>query len=217
MVLANQMDRVALFFDMSNLYFVARDLGVRIDYARLLDFLVAGRRLVCACAYVTLAGEESSAVPFLTWLRRNGFRVVTRTLRRGSDGVLRGDLDLELAVDVLLQAPHVDVIVLVTGDGDYCYLVEAVQRLGRRVEIASAPRNTAVELMELADYYIDLEANLRHFSQPRPSSIGRGEPGGRASENWRTRHEEEPEERGYELERGSEWGEQEYRDDDFGR
>jgi uncharacterized LabA/DUF88 family protein len=83
MVLPNQIDRVAVFFDMSNLYFVARDLGVRIDYARLLEFLVAGRRLVCAYAYVTLAGEESSAVPFLTWLRRNGFRVVTRTLRRG--------------------------------------------------------------------------------------------------------------------------------------
>ncbi|MCS7050306.1 MAG: NYN domain-containing protein, partial [Thermomicrobium sp.] len=133
MVLPNQMDRVAVFFDMSNLYFVARDLGVRIDYSRLLEFLVAGRRLVCAYAYVTLAGDESSAVPFLTWLRRNGFRVVTRTLRRVGDGVLRGDLDLELAVDALLQAPHVDVVVLVTGDGDYCYLVETIQRLGKRV------------------------------------------------------------------------------------
>jgi uncharacterized LabA/DUF88 family protein len=176
MVLPNQIDRVAVFFDMSNLYFVARDLGVRIDYARLLEFLVAGRRLVCAYAYVTLAGEESSAVPFLTWLRRNGFRVVTRTLRRGSDGALRGDLDLEMAVDVLLQTPHVDVIVLVTGDGEYCYLVETVQRLGRRVEIASAPRNTAVELMELADYYVDLEVNLRHFSQLRPPAAGRVRP-----------------------------------------
>ena len=176
MVLPNQIDRVAVFFDMSNLYFVARDLGVRIDYARLLEFLVAGRRLVCAYAYVTLAGEESSAVPFLTWLRRNGFRVVTRTLRRGSDGALRGDLDLEMAVDVLLQAPHVDVIVLVTGDGDYCYLVETVQRLGRRVEIASAPRNTAVELMELADFYVDLEVNLRHFSHSRPPAAGRVRP-----------------------------------------
>jgi uncharacterized LabA/DUF88 family protein len=198
MVLPNQIDRVAVFFDMSNLYFVARDLGVRIDYARLLEFLVAGRRLVCAYAYVTLAGEESSAVPFLTWLRRNGFRVVTRTLRRGSDGALRGDLDLEMAVDVLLQTPHVDVIVLVTGDGEYCYLVETVQRLGRRVEIASAPRNTAVELMELADYYVDLEVNLRHFSQPRPLAAGRVRP--------------EPEHGEEEV-----WQEQELADDDLDR
>jgi len=198
MVLPNQIDRVAVFFDMSNLYFVARDLGVRIDYARLLEFLVAGRRLVSAYAYVTLAGEESSAVPFLTWLRRNGFRVVTRTLRRGSDGALRGDLDLEMAVDVLLQTPHVDVIVLVTGDGEYCYLVETVQRLGRRVEIASAPRNTAVELMELADYYVDLEVNLRHFSQPRPSAAGRVRP--------------DPEHGEEEV-----WQEQELADDDLDR
>ena len=198
MVLPNQIDRVAVFFDMSNLYFVARDLGVRIDYARLLEFLVAGRRLVCAYAYVTLAGEESSAVPFLTWLRRNGFRVVTRTLRRGSDGALRGDLDLEMAVDVLLQAPHVDVIVLVTGDGDYCYLVETVQRLGRRVEIASAPRNTAVELMELADFYVDLEVNLRHFSHSRPPAAGRVRP--------------EPEHGEEEV-----WEQQELADDDLDR
>ncbi len=217
MILTNQIDRVALFFDMSNLYFVARDLGVRIDYARLLDFLVAGRRLVCAYAYVTLAGEESSAVPFLTWLRRNGFRVVTRTLRRGSDGTLRGDLDLELAVDVLLQAPHVDVVVLVTGDGDYCYLVEAVQRLGKRVEIASAPRNTAVELMELADYYVDLEANLRHFSQPRATAPGKGELGGRAGEAWRDRREGEAAEEGEQFEGRSSWSEREYADDDFDR
>ncbi|MCX7623393.1 MAG: NYN domain-containing protein [Thermomicrobium sp.] len=215
MVLASHLDRVALFFDMSNLYYVARDLGVRIDYARLLDFLVAGRRLVCAYAYVTLAGDESSAVPFLTWLRRNGFRVVTRSLRRGSDGALRGDLDLELAVDVLLQAPHVDVIVLVTGDGDYCYLVEAVQRLGRRVEIASAPRNTAVELMELADYYVDLEANLRHFSQPRGPAPGRAEAGGRTGEYWRNRHEPEAEEAG--NEERTTWGERGFSDDDLGR
>ncbi len=210
MILPNQTDRVAVFFDMSNLYFVARDLGVRIDYSRLLEFLVAGRRLVCAYAYVTLASEESSAVPFLTWLRRNGFRVVTRTLRRAGDGTLRGDLDLELAVDVLLQAPHVDVVVLVTGDGDYCYLVETVQRLGRRVEIASAPRNTAVELMELADYYVDLEANLRHFSQPRPSTQGRSESGGanRVGEQWRTRQESDSE---------AAWEEREFADDDLDR
>ncbi|MFN3336843.1 MAG: NYN domain-containing protein [Thermomicrobium sp.] len=210
MILANQTDRVAVFFDMSNLYFVARDLGVRIDYARLLEFLVAGRRLVCAYAYVTLASEDSSAVPFLTWLRRNGFRVVTRTLRRAGDGTLRGDLDLELAVDVLLQAPHVDVVVLVTGDGDYCYLVETVQRLGRRVEIASAPRNTAVELMELADYYIDLEANLRHFSQPRPPTQGRLESGStnRVGEQWRTRQEPDAE---------AAWEGREFADDDLDR
>ncbi len=210
MVLPHQTDRVAVFFDMSNLYFIARDLGVRIDYSRLLEFLVAGRRLVCAYAYVMLASEESSAVPFLTWLRRNGFRVVTRTLRRAGDGTLRGDLDLELAVDVMLQAPHVDVVVLVTGDGDYCYLVETVQRLGRRVEIASAPRNTAVELMELADYYVDLEANLRHFSQPRLPTQGRSESGGtsRVGEQWRTQQEPDT---------GAAWEEQEFADDDLDR
>lgn len=169
MIQPEKLDRVAVFFDMSNLYFTARDLGVRIDYTKLLEFLVAGRRLYCAYAYVALSGDDSTAVPFLTWLRRNGFRVVTKSLKRLPDGSLKGDLDLELAVDLLTQAPHFDVAVLVSGDGDFTYLVESAQRLGLRVEVASTPRNTSVELMEAADRYIDLEANLRHFSQPRPA------------------------------------------------
>jgi uncharacterized LabA/DUF88 family protein len=167
---AEQFDRVALFFDMSNLYFAARDLGVRIDYSKLLDFLVDGRRLYCAYAYVVLSTEDSSAVPFLTWLRRNGFRVIAKALRRQSDGTLRGNLNLELAVDMLTQAPYYDVAVLVSGDGDFTYLVESVQRLGKRVEVASTPRNTSVELLEAADRYIDLEAHLSAFSQPRPAA-----------------------------------------------
>lgn len=169
MLQPDKLDRVAVFFDMSNLYFTARDLGVRIDYTKLLEFLVAGRRLYCAYAYVALSGDDSTAVPFLTWLRRNGFRVVTKALKRLPDGSLKGDLDLELAVDLIMQAPHFDVAVLVSGDGDFTYLVESAQRLGLRVEVASTPRNTSVELMEAADRYVDLEANLRHFSQPRPA------------------------------------------------
>lgn len=163
----DQFDKVAVFFDMSNLYFAARDLGVKIDYTRLLEFLVDGRRLYRAYAYMAVAPDDNSAVPFLTWLRRNGFRVITKTLRRFSDGTSKGDLDMELAVDLLSQAPYIDVAVIVSGDGDFTYLVDRAQRLGLRVEIASTPRYTATELMETADRYIDLEANLHVFAMER--------------------------------------------------
>ncbi|ACZ39071.1 NYN domain-containing protein [Sphaerobacter thermophilus] len=163
----DQFDKVAVFFDMSNLYFAARDLGIKIDYTRLLDFIVGGRRLHRAYAYMAVAPDDNTAVPFLTWLRRNGFRVITKTLRRYSDGTSKGDLDMELAVDLLSQAPYIDVAVIVSGDGDFTYLVDRAQRLGLRVEIASTPRYTATDLMEIADRYIDLEANLHVFALER--------------------------------------------------
>ena len=167
MIRPDQYDKVAVFFDMSNLYFAARDLGVRIDYARLLDFLANGRRLHRAYAYMAISPEESSAIPFLTWLRRNGFRVVTKPLKRFSDGTTKGDLDMELAVDLLSQAPYIDIAIIVSGDGDFTYLVDRAQRLGLRVEIASTPRYTAIELLEIADRYIDLESNLSVFALER--------------------------------------------------
>jgi uncharacterized LabA/DUF88 family protein len=167
MIRPDQYDKVAVFFDMSNLYFAARDLGVRIDYARLLDFLANGRRLHRAYAYMAVSPEESSAIPFLTWLRRNGFRVITKPLKRFSDGTTKGDLDMELAVDLLSQAPYIDIAIIVSGDGDFTYLVDRAQRLGLRVEIASTPRYTAIELLEIADRFIDLEANLSVFALER--------------------------------------------------
>lgn len=163
----NQYDKVAVFFDMSNLYFAARDLGIRIDYTKLLDFLRDGRRLHRAYAYMAVAPDDTTAVPFLTWLRRNGFRVVTKPLKRFSDGTTKGDLDMELAVDLLSQAPYIDVAVIVSGDGDFTYLVDGAQRLGLRVEIASTPRYTAIELLEISDRFIDLEANLHVFALER--------------------------------------------------
>lgn len=167
----DQYDKVAIFFDMSNLYFAARDLGIRIDYTKLLEFLVNGRRLYRAYAYMAVAPEDNTAIPFLTWLRRNGFRVVTKPLKRFSDGTTKGDLDMELAVDLLSQAPYIDVAVIVSGDGDFTYLVDRAQRLGLRMEIASTPRYTAIELMEIADRYIDLEANLHVFALDRIAPV----------------------------------------------
>ncbi|HUY99885.1 MAG TPA: NYN domain-containing protein [Thermomicrobiaceae bacterium] len=167
MLRSEQYDKVAVFFDMSNLYFAARDLGIRIDYTKLLEFLVNGRRLHRAYAYMAVSSDDTSAVPFLTWLRRNGFRVVTKPLKRFSDGSSKGDLDMELAVDVLTQAPFIDVAVIVSGDGDFTYLVDRAQRLGLRVEIASTPRYIAIELLEIADRYVDLEAHLPIFALER--------------------------------------------------
>ncbi|MGI8855275.1 MAG: NYN domain-containing protein [Thermomicrobiales bacterium] len=161
----DEADRIAIFFDMSNLYFAARDMGIRIDYARLLDFLTSGRRLHRAYAYLGYNPEDESSHSFITWLKRNGFRVKTKALRRFEDGSTKANLDMELAIDLLTQAPHIDVAIVVSGDGDFVNLVDAAQNAGLRVEVAATPRQAATDLMDIADQFIDLEANVAQFAR----------------------------------------------------
>lgn len=175
----DESDRIAIFFDMSNLYFAARDMGIRIDYARLLDFLTSGRRLHRAYAYLGYNPEDESSHSFITWLKRNGFRVKTKALRRFEDGSTKANLDMELAIDLLTQAPHIDVAIIVSGDGDFVNLVDAAQNAGLRIEVAATPRQAATDLMDIADQFIDLEASVAQFARadlpPRP---GYGRPDG---------------------------------------
>jgi uncharacterized LabA/DUF88 family protein len=161
----DESDRIAIFFDMSNLYFAARDMGIRIDYARLLDFLTSGRRLHRAYAYLGYNPEDESSHSFITWLKRNGFRVKTKALRRFEDGSTKANLDMELAIDLLTQAPHIDVAIVVSGDGDFVNLVDAAQNAGLRIEVAATPRQAATDLMDIADQFIDLEANVAQFAR----------------------------------------------------
>ncbi len=161
----DETDRIAIFFDMSNLYFAARDMGIRIDYARLLDFLTAGRRLHRAYAYLGFNPDDESSHSFITWLKRNGFRVKTKALRRFEDGSTKANLDMELAIDLLTQAPHIDVAIMVSGDGDFVNLVDAAQNAGLRIEVAATPRQAATDLMDIADQFIDLEANVAQFAR----------------------------------------------------
>ncbi len=170
----DEFDRVSIYFDMSNLYFAAKDMGIRIDYARLLDFLVGERRLQRAYAYLGVSPDDENSHSFITWLSRNGFRVRTKLLRRYEDGTTKANLDMELAIDLLTQAPHIDVAIIVSGDGDFVSLVDAAQRAGLRVEVAATPRQTSTDLIDVADRFIDLEANARTYARaelpPRPYS-----------------------------------------------
>lgn len=173
----DESDRIAIFFDMSNLYFAARDMGIRIDYSRLLDFLTAGRRLHRAYAYLGYNPDDESSHSFITWLKRNGFRVKTKALRRFEDGSTKANLDMELAIDLLTQAPHIDVAIVVSGDGDFVNLVDAAQNAGLRIEVAATPRQAATDLMDIADQFIDLEASVAQFARadlpPRPGFVPR--------------------------------------------
>jgi uncharacterized LabA/DUF88 family protein len=159
-------ERVGLFVDGANLYHTSRALGFEIDFAQLLDYFRGSTYLVRAFYYTALIETEdySPLRPLTDWLAYNGWQVVTKPAKQQSDpsGRLRmkGNMDVELAVDMLEMAVHLDHVVLFSGDGDFRRLVEAVQRMGVRVTVVSStraqPPMIADELRRQADSFLDI-------------------------------------------------------------
>jgi uncharacterized LabA/DUF88 family protein len=159
-------DRLALFIDGANLYSAAKNLGFDIDYRKLLDEFKRRSVLVRAYYYTALVeNEEYSPIrPLVDWLDYNGYRLVTKPAREYVDSQgrkrFRGDMDVEIAVDMMEMAGHADHMVLFSGDGDFRKLVEAVQRRGARVTVVSTvksqPPMVSDDLRRQADNFVDL-------------------------------------------------------------
>ena len=161
-----ELDRIALFIDGANLYATAKSLGFDIDYKRLLKEFQGRGKLIRAFYYTALVEDQeySSIRPLIDWLDYNGFAVVTKPTKEFVDALgrrkVKGNMDIELAVDAMEMADHLDHIVLFSGDGDFRSLVEAVQRKGVRVTVVSTnstqPAMIADELRRQADEFLDL-------------------------------------------------------------
>jgi uncharacterized LabA/DUF88 family protein len=159
-------ERVALFIDGSNLYATAKAVGFDIDYRRLLGWFRKRCRLVRAIYYTALMeeAEYSPVRPLIDWLDYNGFMVVTKPAREFTDSLgrrkIKGNMDIEIAVDMMQLADSLDHVVLFSGDGDFRSLVEAVQEKGRKVSVVSTlitrPPMVADDLRRQADQFIDL-------------------------------------------------------------
>ena len=158
--------RLALFIDGANLYATTNPLGFDIDYKKLLKEFQGRGHLVRAFYYTALIEDQeySSIRPLIDWLDYNGYRVVTKPTKEFVDSTgrrkVKGNMDIELAIDALELAPFMDHMVLFSGDGDFRSLVDAVQRRGVRVSvvstIATQPPMVADELRRQADEFIDL-------------------------------------------------------------
>ena len=160
-------ERVALFIDGSNLYAAARALGFDIDYKRLLQLFADKGRLIRAFYYTALPEDQeySPIRPLVDWLDYNGYTMVTKPTKEFTDSTgrrkIKGNMDIELAIDVMEMADNVEHIVLFSGDGDFRRLVEAVQRKGVRVTVVSTIRSqppmVADELRRQADMFVELD------------------------------------------------------------
>ena len=159
-------DRYALFIDGANLYATAKALNFDIDYKRLLAMFQKRGRLLRALYYTALVEDQdySPIRPLIDWLDYNGYCIVTKPAKEFTDPSgrrkIKGNMDIELAVDVMEMMQHLDHIILFSGDGDFRSLVECVQRHGRRVTVVSTmatkPPMIADELRRQADQFVDL-------------------------------------------------------------
>lgn len=166
----NRRDRVVVLVDGSNLFYAASVLSIGIDYARLLEFLVGGRRLVRAYFYTGVDRSNEKQQGFLLWMSRNGYRVVAKELIQFPDGSRKANLDVEMAVDMLRLSDCCDTIVLLSGDGDLAYAANAVSYQGVRVEVVSLQSMTSDSLINVADLYTDL-ATIKNQVQREESDL----------------------------------------------
>ncbi|MBO6902317.1 MAG: NYN domain-containing protein [Rhizobiaceae bacterium] len=159
-------EKIALFIDGANLYATSRSLGFDIDYRKLLEAFGKKGYLLRAYYYTALVEDQeySSIRPLIDWLDYNGYRVVTKPAKEFTDSTgrrkIKGNMDIELAIDAFELADVVDHYVIFSGDGDFRTLVEALQRRGRKVSIistmSSQPPMISDDLRRQADQFIDL-------------------------------------------------------------
>lgn len=159
-------EKMAVFIDGANLYAAAKTLEFDIDYKRLLKWISSQSRLTRAFYYTALMEDQeySPIRPLIDWLDYNGYTMVTKPAKEFTDHMgrrkIKGNMDIELAIDMMEILEKVDHIVLFSGDGDFRRLLESVQRKGARVTVISTVRTqppmVADELRRQADHFIDL-------------------------------------------------------------
>ncbi len=148
--------RLGIYVDVQNLYYAAKDLGGKIDYRKLRDWIVAGRTLVRANAYTIINPNIPGQEKFLRALENYGFFLRTKVIKIYFDGNHKGNWDLGMAVDMIEDAPHLDIVAIVTGDSDFAPVVRLLKRLGVTVEVYSFLHTLSQELREAADRFFPL-------------------------------------------------------------
>jgi uncharacterized LabA/DUF88 family protein len=151
--------RVGIFIDIQNLYHSAKNLyRARVNYKELIKELVSGRILISATAYVVKSETAEGEAAFFDALKKSGLELRSKDLQIYPGGMKKADWDVGIAVDAIRMSNLLDVVILVTGDGDFVPLVNYLKwGMGRGVEVAAFGRSTSAKIKEVADEFIDLE------------------------------------------------------------
>lgn len=149
--------KIGVFVDVQNLFYSARALHQsKMNFKKLLESIVHGRKLTRAIAYIVKKPEIDQS-GFIDALTRLGYEIKSKDLRVRLDGTAKGDWDMGIAIDAVAMAQKLDVVILVSGDGDFVPLVEMLKAQGCKVEVVSFEKSTAVELIDAATEYIAID------------------------------------------------------------
>ena len=155
--------RVGVFIDVQNMYYSARNIyGSKVNFGNIVKMTVGDQQLVRAIAY-TISTKSGEELPFFEALHKMGIEVNTKELLEYDSGHKKGDWDVGITVDVIRMLDMVDVVVMVSGDGDYCALAEYCKNRGRLFHVASFRESTSSKLVEVADIYTNLSADQGAF------------------------------------------------------
>lgn len=162
---------VAIFIDSSLLFYSALQLGIEIDYRKFLENLTSEKSVLGTFYYTGVDQTNEKHKQFLTWLRRNGYRVISKDLVELPDGSKEANLNVEIAIDMLSLVNSYDRAILVSGDGDLSYVVDKISSQSVRVDVISLRSMTSDSLINAADHYIDLEDIKENIKKPNRGSL----------------------------------------------
>ena len=156
--------RVGVFVDVQNMYYSAKNLykGAKVDFGKILKEGVAGRKLIRAFAYVIKADIEPEQA-FYEALEKQGWEVRAKDLQIFMGGAKKGDWDVGLCMDVIRHADKLNVVVLVSGDGDFVDLLDYLRGRGVRTEVIAFGKTTSKKLIDEADEFLNLDEQPEKF------------------------------------------------------
>lgn len=155
-------ERVAVFVDVQNIYYAAKDnLNGKIDFKKLLENALQGRRFVTAKAYVVNSEIDNS--PFIKILKQFDYEIVSKDLRTRKDGSQKGNLDIEMTIDIMEIKDQVDTVIIASGDGDFVPLVEYLKKQNIQIELYSVPDSTAMDLKNSVSKYFKIDESYLYI------------------------------------------------------
>jgi len=169
----NEQIRLGIFVDVQNIFYGARKFNAKLDFDLLLEKTASKRRVIRAFAYVVQTSDVDQS-GFMTMLQHKSFEVKSKNLRLRSDGSAKANWDIEMTIDMLSLSDKFDVIILVSGDGDFVPLVNILKTLGPFIEVYSFPHNTSRDLMEAADKYCAIDDSFLILNEYEPLDFSKG-------------------------------------------
>lgn len=159
----NSFQRVGVFIDIQNLYYSAKNLyNAKVNFGKILETAVSGRQLIRAFAYVIKADIPEEG-PFFEALNKAGFEVKSKDIQLFPGGVKKGDWDVGIVTDMIRMGPRLDVMVLVSGDGDYIPALEYLRNQGHLTEVIAFGKSTSAKLITQCDEFTDLDSNIQKY------------------------------------------------------